>query len=276
MKKICLLLFWGICGILEVWGVDQEDMSGWKTNCLYGKVKSVNYDDGSFLVFNTTGNVVQVVNSEKYITVFDYINSHRYILQDEFYDIEIDGNVRKEVKEHSNGCIGTFYVFDKLGRVCKSVRTDYGDLEEVEYIYKGNEPLPWKIKESESWETGMSVQVSEICYLKTDSLGNWLEREVKYTTKEVNYEAADSTFITKKSRESCEITYFTAEELTRAKECSNDVKQFLVQTQDIGLQTTIPIIAGQNKGSLWWKYGLTGGGICFLIIGIVFYFRKRK
>ena len=184
-------------------------------------------------------------------------------MQEEFYDIEFDGCVRREVKENTNECLGIVYTFDELGRIRKYVQTDYGDLEEAEYWYEETEQLPWKIVKSEFWERGMAVQVSEIRYLETDSLGNWLRREVKNTTKEVDYEAADSVFTKQKHVESCVNKY------------SKVVASSLIETQSIGLRESIPIIIKQKKGFSVWQYGLIGGGIC-LVVGIVFYFWKKN
>ena len=121
----------------------------------------------------------------------------------------------------------------------------------------------------------MAVQVSEIRYLETDSLGNWLRREVKNTTKEVDYEAADSVFTKRKHVESCKIVYFTKEELARVNKYSKVVASSLIETQSIGLRESIPIIIKQRKGFSVWQYGLIGGGIC-LVVGIVFYFWKKN
>lgn len=273
MKKICFLLFCGLWGVLDVWAMDGREMSGWKTRNLNGKVKSVVYQDGSSLTFDRVGNVVRSVDSEKYVTVYDYINACRYILQEEFYDIEWEENVRKEVKENSKECLGTVYTFDELGRIRKYVRTDYGDLEEAEYWYQEEAELPWKTVKSEFWETGMAVQVSEIRYLETDSLGNWLQREVKYTIKEVNYEAADSVFVTRKQVESRKIVYFTTEELARYS-YTKVVERPLAETKSIGLRKTTPILVKQRKELTVWQYGLVAGGIC-LILGIAFYCWKK-
>lgn len=184
---------------------DTPPMSGWKCYGLLGRVKSVKYADGGSLEFNTDGNITKITNvwliegGKKHtnIQTYAYQNLTEYTITDSEWGHKIkhkiyyEKNTRTEIEQDGEPFESKF-IFDKQGRLSKSYPNVGFDALTIEYKYKSDTDIfPYKEIENAGYEGGggSDYTISTFDYLKIDTRGNWIERNVskKVTCNETEW-----------------------------------------------------------------------------------------
>jgi len=179
----------------------DNSMSGRKTVLIYGPASKVTCSDGSFYEFNKDGNIVRKKDDNSNpVQEYRYVNKNRYILQNEPYNITYTKNSRHEIWDNPEK-LETFYEFDSNGRLSKEGKKDYYDFS-VQYYYKDNELLPYKVVEVYGSDNGDEQTTTSLYNYKTiDSNGNWLSCDIKNTIVKDTNDGFDSNGTEKRKQE---------------------------------------------------------------------------
>ncbi len=191
-------------------------MCGWKCYGLLGRVKSVKYDTGGYLEFNSDGNLTKQTTvwvledgSKHTHTVTNvYSSPNEYSSGGAYsYKIEYEKNTRSEIEQGGEYFRDSF-TFDNLGRLIKSDPNVGFSALTIEYKYPSEkDKYPSMQTENGSDETGTYTNVDKFEYLKTDSRGNWTERKVDRKIAQTD-EQEKKSIHTEILLEKREITYF--------------------------------------------------------------------
>jgi len=159
----------------------DNGMSGRKTVLIYGTASKVTYPDGSFIEFYKDGSIARRKDSDSTdIINYSYVTGNRYkIGNDSYINITYTNNSRHEITDDSEK-LETSYEFDNKGRLSKE-----GDAENyihsVEYFYKDNELLPYKVVDKWNDEYLTVTTTSLYKYKAIDNNGNWLSCDIENT-----------------------------------------------------------------------------------------------
>lgn len=185
-----------------------KQMSGRSTKGLYGKVKTAVYSTGETITFNREGNITEI-KTEDHVSTRSYINSTRYVLDNQSYftyNILFTANTRKEIMDNQEGLYDE-YTYDSQGRLSHVRHFDYvGETEE--YFYKGSDKFPHKSVEEFSDEVGTLTVTNIYLYIDVDAHGNWTKRRVNSTREDTEYEPEKVTTETSSYIETRTLTYF--------------------------------------------------------------------
>lgn len=189
---------------------DIPIMSGWKCYGLQGRVKSVKYTNGSYLDFNTDGNLVKKREILDSGTSFDEYIYQTPTLYKKIYRDNQDYKPKYKISTKANSRIETLldgdacdqdiiFVFDKSDRLIEKREESSCDYYyEHTFTYAVESAfLPNKsIEISESYGDGTITTKTEYEYeyVKKDNEGNWLERQAtqKITTSTPNWDEPNS------------------------------------------------------------------------------------
>ena len=211
MKKIIYL---STLLLLSTIVFSQTQMTGRKTQVIYGDASKVVYSDGKFIEFNKDGNIVKKkLNDDTY--EYKYVSANRYISFNDYYNVIFKGNKRIEKWDNPNEDLSTDYTFDSSGRIKQMDKADYGQSLCIEYFYKDKELLPFKIVESERWEEGTEVVTSLYTYTKVDNDGNWLTCNIERKVEGFDDEDKPTPIKTEKLSQKRTISYYTKSELSK-------------------------------------------------------------
>lgn len=188
-----------------------EQLSGRSTKGLYGKVKTAVYSTGETITFNREGNITEI-KTENYVSTRSYINSTRYVVDNEpyfTYNILFTANTRKEIMDNREGLYDE-YTYDSQGRLSHVRHFDYAGRTE-EYFYKGSDKYPHK-SVIEFYDEGGTLTVTNIyLYIDVDAHGNWTKRRVNSTRKNIETDPDEAEKVTTETSSYVEtrtLTYF--------------------------------------------------------------------
>lgn len=156
---------------------------------LYGKVKSVKFENKGVVRFNELGNI------EKNADVsYTYVSPTKYRTCDEcsMFIIEFTDNERIE-KDSKEIEPETRYKFDNLGRVVEHTYPENGwmPIVRIQYRYQGDSRFPSSMKSESYDELGSWGTICKFEYLDIDSHGNWTRRKVVSQESSEDFEGED-------------------------------------------------------------------------------------
>lgn len=185
-----------------------EQMTGWKTQSIQGKVNKVTYSDGHFVEFNKDGNIIKENPDLSTVYEYNYVSANRYTFYNEAYNVIYNDSMRIEKWDNQHEDLTTDFVFDALGRIKKKNKVGYGEWINIEYFYKNKDVLPHKVVETLGWEDGYTVETSLCTYTQKDKEGNWLACSIERKTEEFEGESP-AKVSNKKLTSKRTITYFS-------------------------------------------------------------------
>jgi len=266
MKKINLLLLCGLSIYLLAACQNQQEqspeemMSGRKTVLLYGNVNKATCSDGSFVEFNTDGNIVRKKDGGRdYIHEYKYESNNRYVYaaDKQAYNIVYSENTRSEVWDNPVEQLSTDYTFDSKGRLTGKSQVDYGWSINVAYEYKGNDLLPYKMVETFSDESGTGTATYLYTYTKVDDKGNWLNCDIEETIDNeiYDYDSDESEKTTEKRSYSLSrnIEYFADDtnDKTSKSEKDETVNEFNWSKKKFPCEIPFKVLNKGNKTFAW-------------------------
>ncbi|MDR0835363.1 MAG: hypothetical protein LBN11_02130, partial [Tannerella sp.] len=80
------------------------------------------------------------------------------------------------------------YVFDSRGRIKSKTERNYGSRRDFQYVYKGEDFLPYQLSTSYGGEWGSTVITETYQYSEIDKQGNWTKCTVKIKTVTEEYD----------------------------------------------------------------------------------------
>jgi len=160
----------------------DNSMTGRKTVLIYGPASKVTYSDGRFYEFNKDGNIVRKKDDiSNPIVEYRYVNKNRYMIENDRYNITYTKNSRHEIWDSSEK-LEACYEFDNKGRLSKESPISYDyELISMQYYYKDNELLPYKVVTEIGDEQRSETTTSLYTYKTIDNNGNWTSCDIKNT-----------------------------------------------------------------------------------------------
>lgn len=175
-------------------GEERPKYSGREAYGLQGPVKMLkNETTKQTIVFNKIGNIETFISDNGYRdcnNTYIYDSPFTYSLDDIKYQIECSGDTLRYINENEKE-IFSFedeYQFDAKGRVVCHTYFDGMMGVTEEYVYKGDNRLPYKEVLSNGDELGNWTTTTEYEYVSIDKHGNWTKRIGTYKTVSNEYE----------------------------------------------------------------------------------------
>lgn len=206
MKKIIISILSLFFGITACYCLPQSKMSGRAAKLLYGNVQKVETSSDESLTFNADGNLVET-KSERSIIKREYQSPTEYTENGLKFRITYTDNQRIETLIEEK--LVQTYTFDPQGRLISLHEPSYGESSTTEYLYDGNQILPYKVIHTGLYEEGEYVTTTTYQYNKIDENGNWLSANIKVHQVENGASFPEQEFTTNRT-----ITYFTSEVAT--------------------------------------------------------------
>lgn len=188
-----------------------EQMTGWRSKGLYGRVKTVVDNKGDVTTFNPLGNIIGVKWKSGGGNDYLYTAPTRYTINEYGpFNITFTDNKRIETNTKEPD-IPDQYTFDSAGRIIEYQYLSCPARATERYAYKGSEKLPYKMVLHNCDEYGDYLHTDIYQYITIDAHGNWTKRRVNSSLKTEEYvENANNkvTTETKTFYETRTITYY--------------------------------------------------------------------
>lgn len=188
-----------------------EQMTGWRANGLFGKVKTVTDGEGECTTFDQLGNILSIKWKSGHMNAYAYTNQFQYTINGNgAYKITFEDNKRIETDTKYPDDT-SHYIFDNQGRVTEHKYLSWPGWATETYTYIVTENLPNKMTLDEYDEYGTYFYTFIYEYINVDSHGNWTKRKANATLKTTEYVEDGKEKVTTESRtiyETRTITYY--------------------------------------------------------------------